>query len=195
MPDHIITPILAALPFPVMLIGPGERIEAVNSAAQSLFATDGTGRHYITALRQPTILDSVEQVLRDGQTRHCSYLASSGTRDTTWRATLAAVTLDQGRGVLLSFEDVSAVEAASQMRRDFVANVSHELRTPLTALLGFVETLKGAARNDPVARDRFLDIMDREAGRMSQLVADLLSLSRVEEEERRRPAGQVDLVG
>ena len=185
---------MEALPIPVVLVGPSERIEAVNAAASRLFTTDGTGRHYITGLRQPAILDAVEQVLRDGVTRYCSYLASADARDTTWRACIAAVTLSQGRGVLLSFEDVSAVEEASQMRRDFVANVSHELRTPLTALLGFVETLKGAAREDPVARDRFLDIMDREAGRMARLVADLLSLSRVEAEERRRPMDPVDLV-
>jgi two-component system, OmpR family, phosphate regulon sensor histidine kinase PhoR len=191
---HIIHPFLAALPLPVMLVGPTERIEAVNAPALRLFGSDGTGRHYITALRQPAMLDAVEQVLRDGQTRLCRYLASADARDTTWQATAAAIDLPQGRGVLLSFEDVSAVEEAGQMRRDFVANVSHELRTPLTALLGFVETLKGAARDDPVARDRFLDIMDREAGRMARLVADLLSLSRVEEEERRRPSAQVDLV-
>lgn len=79
------------------------------------------------------------------------------------------------------------------MRRDFVTNVSHELRTPLTALLGFVETLRGAAKDDPVARDRFLLIMEREAGRMSRLVADLLSLSRVEEDERVRPMAPVDI--
>jgi two-component system phosphate regulon sensor histidine kinase PhoR len=97
------------------------------------------------------------------------------------------------KSVVVSFEDVTAIEEAGQMRRDFVANVSHELRTPLTALLGFVETLRGAARNDPAARDRFLQIMEREAGRMARLVEDLLSLSRVEDNERLRPTDPVDL--
>ncbi len=98
-----------------------------------------------------------------------------------------------GRGVVLSFEDMTEVEESSQIRRDFVANVSHELRTPLTALLGFVETLKGAARDDPEARNRFLGIMEKEAGRMARLVDDLLWLSRVEQEERMRPRDMVDL--
>lgn len=186
--------LMTALPLPVMLVGPTERIEAVNPAAVRLFGGDGTGRHYITALRQPVVMDVVEQVLRDGTTRTCPYLATADAHDTTWQVTVAAVGLPQGQGVLLSFEDVSAVQHADQMRRDFVANVSHELRTPLTALLGFVETLKGAARDDPIARDRFLDIMDREAGRMARLVADLLSLSRVEADERRRPTDQVDMI-
>ena len=79
------------------------------------------------------------------------------------------------------------------VRRDFVANVSHELRTPLTALMGFIETLQGPARNDAAARDRFLAIMQREGNRMNRLIGDLLSLSRVEQEERRRPSECVDL--
>jgi two-component system phosphate regulon sensor histidine kinase PhoR len=61
--------------------------------------------------------------------------------------------------------------------------------------VGFIETLRGAARDDPVARERFLAIMDREAGRMIRLVNDLLSLSRVEAEEHRRPSDRVDLAG
>ncbi|MGR3547335.1 MAG: sensor histidine kinase, partial [Roseovarius sp.] len=76
---------------------------------------------------------------------------------------------------------------------DFVANVSHELRTPLTALMGFIETLQGPARHDQVAIDRFLGIMQSEAARMERLVRDLLSLSRVESEERVRPRDEVNL--
>jgi two-component system phosphate regulon sensor histidine kinase PhoR len=80
-----------------------------------------------------------------------------------------------------------------RMRRDFVANVSHELRTPLTSLLGFIETLRGPARNDVSARERFLGIMASEAERMNRLVRDLLHLSRVEAEERVRPSDLVDM--
>jgi len=195
MQMQFINAVIAALPMPVMLIGPTERIEAVNPAAALLFFSDGIGRHYITALRQPLMMDAVEQTLRDGETRISRYHGTEGGRDTTWRVSVRAAVLEAGRGVVLSFEDVTALQEANQMRRDFVANVSHELRTPLTALMGFVETLKGAARDDPVARDRFLDIMEREAGRMARLVADLLSLSRVEEEERVRPTTPVDLTG
>ncbi|MCP1168108.1 sensor histidine kinase [Limimaricola litoreus] len=185
--------LMAALPFPVLLIGPGERIEATNAAALRLLGSAHPGRHYIIALRQPAVLDAVEAVLRDGATRQARYLGRSGNRDTTWHVTVGAVALDTGPGVALSFEDVTAVEAADAMRRDFVTNVSHELRTPITALSGFIETLRGAARDDAAARDRFLGIMAREAARMSQLVADLLSLARVEQGERRRPTAKVDL--
>ncbi|MFV0302806.1 MAG: sensor histidine kinase, partial [Paracoccus sp. (in: a-proteobacteria)] len=100
-----------------------------------------------------------------------------------------------GEGALIALADGSAIEQAGQMRRDFVANVSHELRTPLTALIGFIETLRGPARDDADARSRFLGIMETEAGRMNRLVGDLLSLSRVESDERHRPSGRVELAG
>jgi two-component system, OmpR family, phosphate regulon sensor histidine kinase PhoR len=185
--------LIAAFPLPTILIGPSERIEALNGPATALFGLDGTGRHYITVLRQPAVLDLVEQSLRDGAHREARYLGSETGRDTTWRVTATGVQMIAGRMTLVAFEDMTALEEAGQMRRDFVANVSHELRTPLTALLGFVETLRGAARDDPAARDRFLGIMEHEAGRMARLVDDLLSLSRVEAEERMRPMMPVDL--
>jgi two-component system phosphate regulon sensor histidine kinase PhoR len=94
---------------------------------------------------------------------------------------------------LLHFTDITHLREAEEMRRDFVANVSHELRTPLTAVLGFIETLRGPARDDPAAQDRFLSIMEDEARRMNRLVSDLLSLSRVEAAERMRPSDLVDL--
>jgi len=181
------------VPFPMVLIGADERIMHANAPARRLVATGAVGRHYITALRQPGLIEAIEQTFADGSSRLATYLGSDGARDTTWRVTVAPITVDPGQGVVLSFEDITAVEEAGQMRRDFVANVSHELRTPLTTVLGFIETLKGAARDDPAARARFLDIMQAEAGRMAQLVQDLLSLSRVEEQERVRPRTPVDL--
>ncbi len=185
--------LVAGLPLPVIVIGPDERIVGLNPLAERLFAADGAGRHYITVLRQPAVLDAIEDTLADGRTRTARFLGTEGTRDTTWRTTAAPLALPAGQGVVLSFEDITAVEEAGQMRRDFVANVSHELRTPLTALLGFVETLKGPARDDAAARERFLTIMEGEAGRMARLVEDLLSLSRVEQDERVRPMAPVDL--
>jgi len=80
------------------------------------------------------------------------------------------------------------------MRADFVSNVSHELRSPLSSLLGFIETLRGPARDDAEARARFLEIMEAEAKRMTRLINDLLTLSKVETEEHIRPEGTVDVV-
>jgi two-component system phosphate regulon sensor histidine kinase PhoR len=98
------------------------------------------------------------------------------------------------RVYLLSFRDISELRRLDRMRSDFVANASHELRTPLASLRGFIETLQGPAKSDPKAQERFLAIMLDQATRMSRLVDDLLSLSRLELKANLAPEGTVDLV-
>jgi two-component system phosphate regulon sensor histidine kinase PhoR len=187
-------PILDAVPVPLVLIAGDERVAHANAAAARIFGRALEGRHYVTALRAPAVLACIEPVILGQENRaEGRFLTSEGTREAVWRVTATPVPLDGRRGVLAAFEDTTALQEAGQIRRDFVANVSHELRTPLTALLGFIETLRGAAKDDAAARDRFLGIMEREAGRMNRLVHDLLSLSRVEAEERMRPTDPVDL--
>lgn len=183
--------VLAALPMPVLAIDGSERIVAANKEATALVGQGIAGRHYVTILRQPQLIETIAAVLQDSQPRISQYLSNDGIEDTTFRVT--ARVLPNLRVVVLAFQDVSHLEQAGQMRRDFVANVSHELRTPLTALMGFIETLRGPAREDAAARDRFLDIMQGEAGRMNRLVGDLLSLSRVEGDQRVRPQKSVNL--
>ncbi len=190
-----ITALLHALPLACVLIGRNERILGVNASGEKLLGTGMEGRHFITAIRHPAVLDAVEATLNDGQSRMTRMPTSEAGNDTNYEVHCAALNVSGDMGILVSFNDVTHVEQAGQMRRDFVANVSHELRTPLTALLGFIETLRGPARDDPDARDRFLTIMAAEARRMERLVADLLSLSRVESSERIRPADRIDLVG
>ncbi len=183
--------LMDAAPAPMVLIGPDQRIVAANGPAEAVFGPIVRERHYIAALRQPVLLDCVERAFSQQVSRSARFPARDTLRDATYSAT--ATPLAGRGGVLLFLEDVSHVEEAGQMRRDFVANVSHELRSPLTALLGFIETLRSTARDDPVARKRFLEIMEREAERMNRLIHDLLSLSRVEAEERRLPSGEVDV--
>jgi two-component system phosphate regulon sensor histidine kinase PhoR len=107
--------------------------------------------------------------------------------------------LADGRGrkgmpaLLLTFRDLTEQDRLAQMRADFIANASHELRTPLASLRGFVETLQGPARDDPEARQKFLGIMASQAARMTRLIDDLLSLSRVEMRVHLPPKGIVEL--
>ena len=184
---------LGAVHMPQILVGSDERVLAANEGAGRLFGKGLEGRHYVTVLRQPAILDCIERVLRDREAALALFAGREGTRETTWQISAGPVDLPAGCGALITFEDKTAMEEAGQIRRDFVANVSHELRTPLTALIGFMETLRGAARHDAAAQERFLATMESEARRMSRLVNDLLSLSRVEGGERIRPTGEVDL--
>jgi two-component system, OmpR family, phosphate regulon sensor histidine kinase PhoR len=94
---------------------------------------------------------------------------------------------------LLVLRDETELRRAERTRADFLANASHELRTPLASLTGFIETLRGHAREDPEARDRFLAIMHSQAERMRRLIDDLMSLSRIELAEHIPPSGHVDM--
>ena len=185
--------IIAGLPLPAIVVGEKERVQAANDGARLLFGDAIVGRHLAMAIRTPGLLQAVAEVGgEDGGPREVRCGLSRQAGEETYLATVSAV----GEGaVLCVFRDVTEEERAGQMRRDFVANVSHELRTPLTALMGFIETLRFAAKDDPVARERFLSIMEQEAGRMNRLVRDLLHLSRVEAEERVRPRERVELMG
>ncbi|RFP89093.1 two-component sensor histidine kinase [Rhodobacteraceae bacterium 63075] len=187
--------LIAAVPLPALVIGGGEKVIAANAAATEIIGQAPIGRHYMSVLRKPELLTVIEQVRKDGRMRKASMRQVRSEGDTIFEVHCSAVPGPAPRSVMLWFEDVTHLEQAGRMRRDFVANVSHELRTPLTALMGFIETLQGPARDDAEARDKFLGIMAREAARMERLVSDLLSLSRVEVQERQAPRDQVDLAG
>lgn len=186
--------ILHGIPLPAVLVGPEERIWAMNAQALVLLGAQALGRHHAMALRAPQVQKAITQALEQAQAGVARQVVPGASQDTIHRVTVTPLALPKGAGALVVLEDLSDAEQIEQMRRDFVANVSHELRSPLTALTGFIETLKGPARDDTAARMRFLDIMEREAARMNRLIRDLLHLSRVEAEERVRPNQNIDLL-
>ena len=197
MPTTQINTVLDGFPLPAVVVDGSEWIIAANTEAQGLLGKEIVGRHFANVVRQPGVIAAVEATLKDQKEHHARQSVGRGAQDAPLDVTcrfMDAITPEGEGAVLISFHDRADVEQAGQMRRDFVANVSHELRTPLTALIGFIETLRGAARTDDVARDRFLTIMESEAGRMNRLVGDLLSLSRVESEERVRPTRRVNVM-
>ena len=182
--------LMGGVPEPVLLVGTDRRIRIANAAAHELLGPRLEGLSALLAIRQPEPVAALERATQapPGTRIEARYSLTTQSAETTYRmvAHRLAPTGDLD-GVLVSFLDISHVEEAEQMRRDFIANVSHELRSPLTVLSGFIETLQGSARDDADARARFLEIMAQEARRMNRLVGDLLSLSKVEANERVRP--------
>jgi len=189
--------VLENLPNPLILVSGDRHVTYANQAALTLFNTISLGSDLALTLRHPQVLRAVERALTDGQALNDEFTLS-GSVSRVFDFHVAPVFSDtpgaEAHGVLLTLHEKTALVRAEQMRADFVANASHELRSPLSAILGFIETLQGPAKNDPVARDRFLGIMNREAGRMNRLIDDLLSLSRVELDEHVPPRGRVDLI-
>jgi two-component system, OmpR family, phosphate regulon sensor histidine kinase PhoR len=191
VPDTL-RPVLDGLPLPVFVLDAQRDIVQLNDAARAVFGGLSEGENFVQAVRHPECLATIDAVLGGGENASIT-LSLTRPVPAIYRVTVAAVTQGARPQVAVSFQDISAIREAEQMRSEFVANVSHELRSPLTALSGFIETLKGPARDDAQARERFLDIMEREADRMSRLIGDLLSLSKVEVSERQRPGRTVQV--
>lgn len=186
--------LIDALPEPILVIGDGRRILHGNLAAENLFGSPLAGRNLAEVLRSPGLLEGLDDAFGGVQPEDIDF-EISGPVERSLRARIAPLVRDDGiaAGMVLVFEDLTALRRAEQMRVDFVANVSHELRTPLSSLTGFIETLQGPAKDDAAAHDRFLAIMAEQTGRMGRLVDDLLSLSRIELEEHNPPDDRVDL--
>ncbi len=193
--DSEIESILDALSVAVFIVDADQTITYRNSASVSLFGTGLRNKKLSHFVPNKRCIRAVDDVL-DGADRQSVDVRLQLVVPTSFRMT--AVSLQKnatrdGASAVVSFEDVSHILEAEQMRTDFVANVSHELRSPLTALYGFIETLQGPARSDQQASDRFLQLMEREAARMARLIDDLLSLSKLQSEERYAPTEKVTI--
>jgi two-component system phosphate regulon sensor histidine kinase PhoR len=164
-----------------------------NAAARELFRTSRETAPLVTVVRDPRILEAVDEALF-GKIAGESVYEAGGVQDRVWRARTRPLGQRDGRALaLLVLRDETELRRSERTRADFLANASHELRTPLASLAGFIETLRGHARDDPAARDRFLAIMHDQAARMARLIEDLMSLSRIELNEHIPPQGRADL--
>jgi two-component system phosphate regulon sensor histidine kinase PhoR len=193
--------ILDRLPDPLMVIAAeeaddltGRRFLFANAAARDLFKIQPQGGLLVTAVRNPRVLEAVDEALF-GNVEGMVEFETGGTQGRAWLAYARPLKERVGRSylALLALRDETDARRSERTRADFLANASHELRTPLASLSGFIETLRGHAKDDPGARDRFLGIMLAQAERMSRLIDDLMSLSRIELNEHIAPLGRVDL--
>ncbi len=185
-----------ALPEPCIILDRRGYVRYQNRLAEKAFPIR-PGDPLTFRLRAPDLVAAYERVAAGGPAERLEF----GERVPTERwydAWFASVEAREGEGrggfVILLFSDKTEQRRSEKIRVDFVANASHELRTPLASLAGFIETLQGPARDDAAARQRFLSIMHEQATRMSRLIDDLLSLSRIEMKAHMRPEAPVDLV-
>ena len=170
-----------------------------NAAAAAEFGPARMGDPLAFRLRIPEILDAVQRV-GHGESLPPVRFVERGASERHFVVRCSPLRLPRPEPrrrpdfVLLRFRDESEAIRLDRMRSDFIANASHELRTPLASLTGFIETLLGPARRDEANRERFLTIMLEQARRMSRLIDDLMSLSRLEMKAHLRPTEAVDLV-
>ena len=194
--------VVDGLPDPLIGVDRQRRIVRTNRAAVALLGTMGADRDLSTTLRHPQLLSAIDTLLETGadgnfigpdQTAVEIVLSGAPELDVIAHARRLPRAAADGSLALIVLHDTTALRRAERMRADFVANASHELKTPIAGLAGFIETLRGPARDDAAARERFLGIMAEQADRMRRLVDDLLMLSRIEQHEHARPDAAVNI--
>ena len=178
--------LLSFIEIPILLIQ-GDRVSFANPAAKALLGNHIEGQDIRIALRDPEALKLIKSP-EGGRAK----ISGLSVRGSVWEM-LCSPLAENVR--FISLQDQSVQVSVARAHADFVANASHELRTPLTAILGYVETLSDPkAGEDAATRQRFLDIIKREATRMQSLVSDLMSLSRIEAIRHEAPSNQVEMV-
>ena len=178
--------LLEHLPDPVILFGAERNIRRLNAEAR---VTLGAGAPAL--LRMPAFRAALDEAVAGGSDAFVDLtMPVPVARELHVRVT--PVNGSKGQVIAL-LSDRTRERAIERMRADFVANASHELRTPLASLIGFIDTLRGPAADDPAAQIRFLGIMAEQAQRMNRLIDDLLGLSRIELTEHVAPSGRVDM--
>jgi two-component system phosphate regulon sensor histidine kinase PhoR len=177
---------------PVFLLDGDGSVLYQNPAAGHAFGSIAEGQHVSARIRQPAAIDMIREALASGRSGSAE-IVTPMPAESVYMARIVRAEGDAEFFVLI-FRDISETRRIDRMRTDFVANASHELRTPLASLRGFIETLQGPARNDQRAHEKFLGIMAEQVTRMSRLVDDLMSLSRLELKAKVAPDLAVDLV-
>ena len=170
-----------------------------NAAAQRQFPNVSYGNPITFSLRNPELVQAIDLAMRSGTVR--SIELHETVPSETWDKVVVSPLRqpgrdwleDEDRQLVVTFQSLTELKRVDALRSDFIANASHELRTPLASLLGFIDTLLGPAAKDAAAREKFLGIMRGQAERMSKLIDDLLSLSRIEMHQHVRPTGSIDL--
>ncbi len=194
--------ILNALPEPVIMLKNNGVVELANPATLDFVSTEAEGKHLTSIFRAPAVNMALEDAMNSGKPQMADFVMSS-TTDRHCRVYVTPLKNRRGEGLpdgeledrfLVFINDLSGERRLEKMRSDFIANASHELRTPLASMLGFIETLRGHAKDDPEAREKFLGIMEGQAERMLRLVKDLMSLSSIELNEHLPPSDKVDLL-
>jgi two-component system phosphate regulon sensor histidine kinase PhoR len=196
--DPLVEAVIAGLPDPVIVLDREGRVLAFNPQAGRMAPALRRGEPASLALRVPEIVEAIRRAVATNEAQRVEFFERVPV-DRWFAGSITPVELAGAapgfeRGlVLIGMQDLTPLRRVEEMRADFVANASHELRTPLASLSGFIDTLQGPARDDPAARERFIEIMKGQARRMARLIDDLLSLSRIELNAHLQPQTTADV--
>jgi two-component system phosphate regulon sensor histidine kinase PhoR len=183
--------ILSSMIEGVMAVDADGHIISLNNAGAEFLDVEqmkAIGRNVEEVVRNPEIQQFVQNTLYDKGLSDAAdvFIMNNGERFLQLHGTSLTDSKGQRNGAVIVLHDITRIHRLEEVRRDFVANVSHELKTPITSIKGFVETLREGALENPQEAMRFLEIIARHADRLNAIVDDLLSLSRLEEDNEKR---------
>ncbi|HXJ59840.1 MAG TPA: ATP-binding protein [Candidatus Dormibacteraeota bacterium] len=166
----------------VLVLDGSLRVQMVNQSLQRLFSLgEVSGQTILETFRLPELADLVQRLQLERTKLTCT-LELPGMEE-RWVEVNAAAVVDRDgvqHGAILVFHDLTRIKQLERTRQEFVANVSHELRTPLSLIKGFVETLLEGAKSDSERCTRFLQTIEKHTDRLTYLIEDLLTISRLE---------------
>lgn len=188
--------ILTSMVDGVIAVSIDGRIILTNPSAEAMFRVEKDnimGRHFLEIIRNYELYEFLQEVLNSGEVSF-KELRILSPKERILRVHITPLKDgDKMMGAVAVMRDITEIRRLERVRRDFVANVSHELKTPLTSIKGFVETLLSGAKNDEKVSRRFLEIIDFEATRLSNMIEDLLNLSEIENSQENFKKEKVDL--
>lgn len=175
--------LLSYLPIGVMVIDRYRKVEMANSAMAEFLQTDIQSRRhpYTQDIHQFDLVSLIGQVISTKTSkRQVISLPGVPTEKRVEASVIYTSTTEDFFQILVLLYDVTEIYAVEKMQMDFISNASHELKTPVTAIAGFAETLLAGAKDDPDTLNEFLGIIQRESKRLTELIQDVLSISRIE---------------
>jgi len=183
------------LPDILIMTNDDKMIVRTNRAARNIFGQNLAHRYLYDIIPNDALMNAITSVVEDLHGQAIEFhLDGAVIKDFLAIIERFPIPSEGGISIVITLTDITQQKRIQHMRADFVANASHEIRTPLASIIGFIETLRGPAKDDEIARDEFLKVMAEQAERMSKLVNDLLSLSKIEMNAHAAPTSKVDLL-
>lgn len=165
----------------VFIIDIDGKLQLINPKMTEILMIDenDSGKDYFDVIKEPALIHLIHQVITEKSSIHQEIKLTDTLNETILDMSLRFIEEDGNDYQVLGIAyDLTRVRQLEKIQKDFVSNVSHELKTPVTSLLGFTETLLDGAKDDPETLTQFLEIMQKDALRLQQLIQEILQLSR-----------------
>jgi len=180
----------------IFIINKNKTVIFANTAAKNQFGSKIVANHYASIIRDTNFIEAINNIFENKKNSSVNSEINFPTYQ-FFKANLYYIEenlFDENFTIMVVLQDLTDLLKIEKLKSDFVANVSHELRTPLQSIkLGLETITDGPAKSDNAAKQKFLNIMKNETNRMDQLITDLLTLSKIEQEEHKRPNDKVNI--